>query len=77
MGFASYRSCFLEVLALFQYLMPVTTNKNIYKNNLSKFAEKYPRDFYNMATKLIPTELTGAIDNHLTLKIVRGKSNLK
>jgi hypothetical protein len=47
------------------------------KNNLTKFAEKYPRDFYNIAAKLIPTELTGAIDNHITLQIVRGKSNSK
>lgn len=45
------------------------------KNNLTKFAEKYPRDFYNIAAKLIPTELTGTLNNNTTLRIVRGKSN--
>lgn len=47
------------------------------KNKLYAFAEKYPRDFYNIAAKLIPTEISGAIDNHTTLTIVRGKSNSK
>ena len=47
------------------------------KVKLSQFAKDFPRDFYNIAAKLIPTELTGAIDNHITLQIVRGKSNLK
>jgi len=41
---------------------------------LSAFAKKYPRDFYQIAAKLIPTELTGKIDNHIKLSIVRGKS---
>lgn len=45
------------------------------KNKLSAFAEKYPRDFYAIAAKLIPTELSGKIDNNVTLHIVRGKSN--
>lgn len=30
-------------------------------NNLEKFAEKYPRDFYNIAAKLIPTEVQAKI----------------
>lgn len=47
------------------------------KVKLSQFAKDFPRDFYNIAAKLIPTELTGAIDNHITLQIVRGKSNIK
>lgn len=29
------------------------------KHNLKEFAHKYPRDFYALATKLIPTEITG------------------
>lgn len=29
------------------------------KVNLKAFAKKYPRDFYQIAAKLIPTELTG------------------
>lgn len=45
------------------------------ENNLTKFAKKYPRDFYNIAAKLIPTELTGSLNNNTTLRIVRGKSN--
>jgi hypothetical protein len=31
------------------------------KNNLKAFAEKYPRDFYQIAAKLIPTEITGSV----------------
>src|SRR5687767_4500582 len=31
------------------------------KNNLESFALKYPRDFYQIAAKLIPTEITGTI----------------
>lgn len=45
------------------------------KIKLSAFAQKYPRDFYAIAAKLIPTELSGKIDNNVTIHIVRGKSN--
>ena len=31
------------------------------KINLKAFAQKYPRDFYNIAARLIPTELTGKL----------------
>lgn len=31
------------------------------KSNLKAFAIKHPRDFYNIASKLIPTELTGTL----------------
>lgn len=31
------------------------------KHNLKAFAKKYPRDFYNIAAKLIPTEITGTL----------------
>jgi hypothetical protein len=31
------------------------------KRGLKSFAVKYPRDFYNIAAKLIPTEITGTI----------------
>ena len=31
------------------------------KNDLKAFATKYPRDFYNIAAKLIPTEITGKL----------------
>lgn len=47
------------------------------KVKLLSFAKKYPRDFYNIAAKLIPTELSGAIDHTVNLHIVRGKSNSK
>jgi len=30
-------------------------------NSLKSFAEKYPREFYQIAAKLIPTELTGTL----------------
>lgn len=29
------------------------------KHNLVEFAKKYPRDFYALSTKLIPTEVAG------------------
>ena len=45
------------------------------KTNLEAFAVKYPRDFYTIASKLIPTELAGKVDAKITLNIVRGKSN--
>lgn len=32
------------------------------KLNLSAFAEKYPRDFYALASKLIPTEVHAAVE---------------
>lgn len=31
------------------------------KANLEAFAKKYPRDFYQIAAKLIPTEITGTM----------------
>lgn len=31
------------------------------KVNLRKFAKDYPRDFYAIAAKLIPTEITGSV----------------
>lgn len=32
-------------------------------HKLISFAKKYPRDFYNIAAKLIPTEVSGQITN--------------
>lgn len=39
------------------------------KVNLEQFAKKYPREFYQIAAKLIPTELTGNIKTTLRAKI--------
>lgn len=39
------------------------------KNNLKAFAKKYPRDFYQIAAKLIPTELTGSLKT--VIKVTR------
>lgn len=39
-------------------------------NNLQQFAKKYPRDFYQIAAKLIPTEITGTLKTTLTAKII-------
>ncbi len=33
------------------------------KANLTAFAQKYPRDFYAIASKLIPTEVTAAVEH--------------
>lgn len=57
------------VLAVFNDL------QNDPKTDLTSFAKRFPRDFYTIAAKLIPTELTGKIDNHIKLHIVRGKPN--
>ena len=38
------------------------------KNNLLAFAKKYPRDFYQLAAKLIPTEVNNSGYMELTLK---------
>lgn len=43
------------------------------KVNLKAFAEKYPRDFYQIAARLIPTEINARI-NKVTLEIVRHTS---
>lgn len=39
------------------------------KANLEQFAKRYPREFYQIAAKLIPTELTGNIKTTLKAKI--------
>lgn len=39
------------------------------KTDLKAFAKKYPRDFYNIAAKLIPTELTGTVRNVIRVRI--------
>lgn len=43
------------------------------KVNLKAFAKKYPRDFYQIAAKLIPTEINAKV-NKMTLEIVRKSS---
>lgn len=40
------------------------------KHNLKSFAKKYPRDFYQIAARLIPTEINAKL-NKVTLEIVR------
>lgn len=45
------------------------------QNNLTAFAKAYPRDFYNIAAKLIPTELSGKVSEKITLQIVRKAAN--
>lgn len=39
------------------------------KANLEQFAKKYPRDFYQIAARLIPTEITGTVKTTLRAKI--------
>lgn len=47
------------------------------KANLFDFAKKYPRDFYQIAAKLIPTEIKGKVDSDQQIKIIieRRKGN--
>lgn len=37
--------------------------------NLKTFAKKYPRDFYAIASKLIPTEITGQVTKVIKVKV--------
>lgn len=39
-------------------------------NNLTEFAKKYPRDFYAIAAKLIPTEISGKDGGEILMKII-------
>jgi len=40
------------------------------KTSLTAFAIKYPKDFYQIAAKLIPTELTGDLGKDITIKVI-------
>lgn len=46
-----------------------------YKFRLDKFAARYPRDFYAMAAKLIPTEIHARI-NKVELHVIRTGKDL-
>lgn len=39
------------------------------KSNLEAFAKKYPRDFYAIASKLIPTEVTGKVEKVIKVRV--------
>jgi hypothetical protein len=41
------------------------------KVNLLEWGIENPRDFYGLATKLIPTELAGNVDAAMTIKVIR------
>lgn len=38
------------------------------EHNLTAFAKANPRDFYNIAAKLIPTEITGSLNGEITVR---------
>ena len=46
------------------------------KVNLANFAKEYPRDFYNIAAKLIPTELSASIHDSV-IRVVYEDENPK
>lgn len=50
-------------------------NNEAYKNRLEKFAAKYPREFYAMAARLIPTEIHAKI-NKVELHVIRTGGDL-
>lgn len=54
------------VLAVFQDLQSDPKNK---KYALLAFAKKYPRDFYNIAARLIPTDIKA--DINATVKVTK------
>lgn len=39
------------------------------KVSLKAFAKKYPRDFYQIAAKLIPTEITATVKNVIKVTV--------
>lgn len=41
------------------------------KVNLLSFARNYPRDFYAIAAKLIPTEISGNIEQTIEVNLIR------
>lgn len=47
------------------------------KHNIVAFAKKNPRDFYQIAAKLIPTEIKGNVNNtnKILLEIVRNRKD--
>lgn len=47
------------------------------RTDLTAFAKKYPRDFYAIAAKLIPTEIKGKLDSDQQIKVIieRRKAN--
>lgn len=54
------------VLAVFNEL------QNDPKSDLKAFAEKYPRDFYQIAAKLIPTDIKADVTTTLQLEQITG-----
>lgn len=47
------------------------------KNNLFEFAKKYPRDFYQIAAKLIPSEVNAVIEEKVYIVEVEGEDEDK
>lgn len=41
------------------------------KHDLEAFAKKHPKDFYQIAAKLIPTEVDASVKNSGIIKVVR------
>jgi signal recognition particle subunit SEC65 len=39
------------------------------KTSLKAFAKKYPRDFYQISAKLIPTEIAGTIEEKVKITV--------
>lgn len=59
-----------KVLSVFNDL------QNDPKASLTAFAKKYPRDFYQIAAKLIPTEIKGDVKiTKVELLVTRTKNN--
>lgn len=44
------------------------------KNSLLAFAKKYPRDFYQIAAKLIPSEVNATIEEKVIIVEVDGEN---
>lgn len=44
------------------------------KHNLTAFAKLYPKDFYLIASKLIPTEIQADLSGETVIRIVRDEN---
>lgn len=45
------------------------------KTGLMAFAKKHPKDFYRIATKLVPQEMSAEITGEVTITVVRDRAD--
>ncbi len=45
------------------------------KDNLYAFAKKYPREFYNIASRLIPAEVNATVEGETVIRFIRDEGD--